>query len=178
MTGHSPGPSGATSIGTGFASVHRMGLSGSRGFSLVEAVVATGIVVTAFGVLGSLASIALKATMGARDRTMAAVLAQSAYERLASTRPLPSPAPVDTLAEDVPGWVEYADGQGRTGGRDPAAAGTVFVCRWRVASWGGHADLRVIAVAAGRCRPPVTTPRCSLGTDAVVVTGLRSEAVW
>jgi len=155
-----------------------MDVSCSRGFSLVEVLVATGIVVTAFGVLGSLASIALKTTIVARDRTVAAVLAQSAFDRLASSRLLPAPTPVDSLEEDVPGWVEYADGQGRIVSRDPSAAGTVFVCRWRVAGWRGHPDVRVIAVAAGRCRPHVATRQCHLGTDAVVVTGLRSEVVW
>jgi hypothetical protein len=143
----------------------------SRGFSLIEAVIAAGIVCTAMGVLASLASLALGTTVAARDRAVASILAHAAFERLVTGPPGDPPA-VDTLASDVPGWVEYLDSRGGVVGR-------VFARRWRIDAWRGHPDLRAVHVVAGRCRLQLQeTQGCTLGGDAIVVTAIRTEAIW
>lgn len=149
------------------------------GTGLIEAVIATAVVVTALGLLAGLSTVAARSVMTARDRSLAVIHAQTKLERL-RTRSMASPlSPPDALDQDVAGYVEYLDASGRVNGEDGPDGSRVFVRRWRVTPVAGQPDLRMMAVRVGRCRPAVgLAATCSMAADAVVLMGIRSEAVW
>jgi hypothetical protein len=151
----------------------------SAGTGLIEAVIATAVVATALGVLAGLSMVAARAIMTARDRSLAVIHAQTKLERL-RTQPVASPvSPPDALERDVAGNVEYLDASGRVNGEGNPAERRVFVRRWRVSAFAGHAGLQAIAVRVGRCRPgPAPAGGCHMAGDAVMLIGVRSEAVW
>jgi hypothetical protein len=149
------------------------------GTGLIEAVIATAVVVTALGLLAGLSTVAARSVMTARDRSLAVIHAQTKLERLRA-QPVASPlSPPDALEQDVAGYVEYLDASGRATGQDGPGDGRVFVRRWRVRPVAATDGLQTITVRVGRCRA-VSAPAagCSLAADAVVLMGIRSEAVW
>jgi hypothetical protein len=149
------------------------------GTGLIEAVIATAVVVTALGLLAGLSTVAARSVMTARDRSLAVIHAQTKLERLRA-QPVASPlSPPDSLEQDAPGHVEYLDASGRVIGQDGSGDGRVFVRRWRVSPVSAQAGLQTIAVRVGRCRPvPAPAGGCRMAADAVVLMGMRSEAVW
>lgn len=152
---------------------------GSSGAGLIEALVATAVVVTAASTLAGLTSLALRTILAGRDRTVATILAQSRLEVLRSSRLSLPTSPPDALDTDIDGYHEQIDADGRAARRDPAHAGAVYVCRWRVAPYPGRVGLTVITVLASRCVSAAQRPRgCAARADAVRVAGVRSEAAW
>lgn len=100
------------------------------GFSLIEVVVATGVLVV--GVLG-LAQVLLLAavrTSEARAVTTATILARGKMEELrAADWPTLTPSPPGVLGVDTPGFVDYLDASGAGLAR---GAGVAFVRRWSI----------------------------------------------
>lgn len=95
----------------------------SRGFSLLEVLVAVTILSTAGWTLAHLFVVAESANRSARTTTVAALLAQQKLEELRAATP--SPSPPGSLGEDVPGYSDSLDGSGRS-------PGTLFTRRWSV----------------------------------------------
>ncbi len=130
------------------------------GFSLVETIVATGLLAGAVVVLGQMFAISMADNTSARTGTFAAVLAEQKMEQLrgltwgfdiiglpltdtSSNIALPiqsgtggpglSPSPSNSLRSNVDGYVDYVDGFGRIiGGGSTVPAQAVYVRRWSV----------------------------------------------
>jgi len=130
------------------------------GFSLVETIVATGLLAGAVVVLGQMFALSMADNTSARTGTFAAVLAEQKMEQLrgltwgfdiiglpltdaSSNIALPiqsgtggpglSPSPSNSLRSNVDGYVDYVDGFGRIiGGGTTVPAQAVYVRRWSV----------------------------------------------
>jgi len=134
---------------------------GRRGFSLLEVVVALGILTTGVAALAQLATIAMRANANAAATTTAALLARDRMEQLralawafdanggavsdlttnlAATPTARSggvgltPSPPDALSRNAPGYCDFLDANGRSlGGGTTPPAGAVYVRRWSIA---------------------------------------------
>jgi type II secretory pathway pseudopilin PulG len=130
------------------------------GFSLVETLVATGLLAGAVAVLGQMFAISMADHTSARTATFAAVLADQKMEQLrglawgfdiiglpltdtSSNIALPiesatggpglSPSPSNSLRANVDGYVDYIDQFGRiVGGGATVPAQAVYIRRWSV----------------------------------------------
>jgi prepilin-type N-terminal cleavage/methylation domain-containing protein len=100
--------------------------TGSRGFSLVEVLIATTITVVALAGLAHLFLIAAAANRAARVRTIAVVLARDKMEELRGSD------------DEITGGADFMNGRGEwLGDRTPSPPGTVFVRRWSVSPGAG-----------------------------------------
>jgi len=141
----------------------RRRIGGSRGFTLIEVLIATTLLVSMAIGVGHLVTIGVRAGWAARVQTAATVLAASKIEQLRSLpwtyEPIPdvvvprsdysanvsldpptdggpglAPSPPGTLAANVPPYVDYLDGEGRWVGNGPAPPpAATFIRRWAVA---------------------------------------------
>jgi type II secretory pathway pseudopilin PulG len=130
------------------------------GFSLVETIVAAGLLAGAVAVLGQMFAISMAANTSARMGTFATVLAEQKMEQLrgltwgfdiiglpltdtSSNIALPiqsgtggpglTPSPSNSLRSNVDGYVDYVDQFGRIiGGGSTVPALAVYVRRWSV----------------------------------------------
>jgi type II secretory pathway pseudopilin PulG len=130
------------------------------GFSLVETIVATGLLAGAVACLGQMFAISMAENTSARTGTFAAVLAEQKMEQLrgltwgfdiiglpltdtSSNVALPiqaatggpglSPSPSDSLRSNIAGYVDYVDQFGRIiGGGATVPPQTVYIRRWSV----------------------------------------------
>lgn len=130
------------------------------GFSLVEAIVAAGLMAGALASLGQMLAISVASNRSARAGSDATVLALQKMEQLraltwgvdASGLPISdtssdtaapievptggtglSLSPGNTLTSNTNGWVDYVDQSGNTiGGGAEAPGGAVYVRRWAV----------------------------------------------
>ncbi len=124
-----------------------------RGFSLLEALVATAIVASAFGVLTHLAVMATRANVSASFTTLAAQLAAGRADELASELAVAGGAgvplsPPGALTSNTAGHSDFFDAGGRPlGSGASAAAGASIVRRWSVRTLpGGPPDARLVYV--------------------------------
>jgi Tfp pilus assembly protein PilV len=147
---------------------------GHRGTSLVEAVIAIGLLTGAVLVLASLATLAVQTNARARARTLAALSAAQKLESLAVAAQDLIPSPSDALETDAPGFVDFVDASGRGTSGQPSA---VFVRRWRVSALGGDASLLVLTVEAAPCRRRSSSPACGDADARVRLTTVRSRIV-
>jgi type II secretory pathway pseudopilin PulG len=120
-------------------------ITSARGFTLLETVVATGILVTALAGLAQLFVLGTHLTRQATESGAALVAAQDKLERLrgltfgygAAGEPVTDsallPSSSSSLSEDIPPYVDWLDAAGEPHD-DPDEA--VMVRRWRVASVG------------------------------------------
>jgi type II secretory pathway pseudopilin PulG len=113
----------------------------ARGFTLLETLVATGILITALAGLAHLFILGMQLTRQVNVAGAALIAAQSKLEGLgglsfsydaagtAITDPLLQPSPAASLDEDMAPFVDWVDttGQSRTSVND-----AMFVRRWRV----------------------------------------------
>src|SRR5437660_10467026 len=132
----------------------------ARGFSIIEVLMATALMVTAVASLAQLFVLSTDRNKSSKNTTFAAVLAQHKMEQLRSltwgfdTLGLPatdtstdttkfpetnggtglSPSPVNTLQQNVIGYVDYLDAKGQTlGGATATPPGTaVYIRRWMI----------------------------------------------
>ena len=135
-------------------------IADARGFSIIEVLMATALMVTAVASLAQLFALSTTRNTSAKNTTFAAVLAQQKMEQLRSltwgfdslglpttdtttdTTKFPetaggtglSPSPVNTLQQNVVGWVDYLDAKGQELGGATAAPPTsaVYIRRWMV----------------------------------------------
>jgi len=142
------------------------------GFSLLETVIATGIMASALVTLGQLFGLSVSSNRAAQALTYTTVLAEQKMEQLRGLEwgldsvGLPvtdnetdtsaaietpaggtglSPSPGDTLTRNVLGWVDYVDRSGNTigGGANPPPK-TVYVRRWSVEPLGRNPDNAIV----------------------------------
>ena len=154
------------------------------GFSLLEVMIATGIMASALVTLGQLFGLSVSSNRGAQALTYTTVLAEQKMEQLRSLEwgldvlGLPvtdgetdttaaietptggtglSPSPADALTRNVPGWVDYVDRSGNTlgGGANPPAK-TVYVRRWSLEPLRQNPDNAVVIQV-------LVTPRLNRG---------------
>jgi type II secretory pathway pseudopilin PulG len=130
------------------------------GFSLVEAIVATGLMAGALASLGQMFAISIANNVAARAGTYATVLAEQKMEQLRgltwgfdilglpisdsstnTARPVEAatggtglaPSPSNTLTANVDGYVDYIDQFGNIiGGGTTVPPKTMFIRRWSV----------------------------------------------
>lgn len=119
--------------------------SSHDGFTLLETVVATGILVTALAGLAQLLTLSLRSTQTMGAEGAALMAAQDKLERLRALAftygPVGEPvtdaglavSPDLSLAEDTPGFVDFLDREGRVVGAEGEVRGGRFTRRWRVA---------------------------------------------
>jgi type II secretory pathway pseudopilin PulG len=118
------------------ASIHS-----SRGFTLVETIVATGILVTALAGVAQLLILGAQLTRQANVSGQALIAAQDKLESLRglpfgydevggkSTAPAIQPSPYSSLAENAPPYVDWID---PSGAPLTDSRGAAFVRRWRI----------------------------------------------
>ena len=121
-----------------------------RGFSLLEALIATGVLAVSLVSLADLFGLAIRSNTAARSTTTATVLAQQKLEALralAWTELGRSPA--NTLQENTPGFVDYVDQFGELRGGDAdRSADAIYTRRWAIEP--ATADTLVIQVRVMR----------------------------
>ena len=134
--------------------------AGERGFSLLEVLFATTMLVVGVAGLAQLFALSTRTNTSARATTFASVLAQQKMEQLRGltwgfdTLGLPltdtstniaaavesptggtglTPSPTGTLGSNTNGYVDYLDATGKSlGSGSNAPKGTVFVRRWSI----------------------------------------------
>jgi type II secretory pathway pseudopilin PulG len=132
----------------------------ARGFSIIEVLMATALMVTAVASLAQLFALSTKRNTSAKNTTFAALLAQQKMEQLRAltwgfdviglpitdtstdTTKSPetgggtglSPSPVNTLQQNVVGYVDYLDAKGQSLGGASAVppVSAVYIRRWMV----------------------------------------------
>jgi prepilin-type N-terminal cleavage/methylation domain-containing protein len=93
------------------------------GFTLIETIIAIGVLAGAVVVLAQLVAAATGANAAAQQRTHSALLAQQHIERLRS----------EPVLNEVPESIEYLDGDGGlVCPGETACAGAVYLRRWSV----------------------------------------------
>jgi Tfp pilus assembly protein PilV len=125
---------------------------GCAGTSLIEAMIAIGLLAGAVVLMASLAALAVRTNARARERTLATLLAVQKIESLAAVSN-PAQSSLDTLEADAPGFVDFVDAAGQATARPD---GAVFVRRWLVSPVEGSSGLLRLTVEAAPCRrrPP------------------------
>lgn len=152
-----------------------MCLRGSpAGTSLVEAVIAIGILVGAVLAMASLASLALRTSVSGRERSVGLALAAQKLDALSPAASTLTPSPEDALIRDAPGFVDWIDAAGRT---DSTRVGTVFVRRWRVVDVAGDPSLLAVSVDVAPCRRRRGAGPCGDPDARVRLTTIVSRAV-
>ena len=146
-----------------------------RGTTLVEAIIAIGILAGAVVVLAGLASVAVRTSALARERSVATLLALQKMEAVCVDIATSPPSPANAWAVDTPGYIEYLDQYGNLlGGR----AGGVYVRRWSVTPLPSDANLLAIQVAVAPCRTPPGAARCGDAGARVRLASVRSRVAW
>ena len=114
------------------------------GFTLLETVVATGVLVTALAGIAQLVALSVRSTRDAGSQAAALVVAQDKIERLRSLQygygplgePLTDPGIVHTAAQsleqDTAGAVDFVTDQGEVVDVNATPHGAIFTRRWRV----------------------------------------------
>jgi len=159
----------------------------ARGFSLIEVLVATGILTVGVTALAQLVSIAMRVNASARATTSAVLLAQAKMEQLrglawgvdASGTPVSdftsdiaavpntsnggvglTASPPDALSAMIAGYYDFADSAGQAlGGNGPPPAAALYVRRWSIAPVAAFPESTLIlAVRVTRVRGSIRAP--------------------
>jgi len=135
----------------------------SRGFSLLEVLVATAIMVVAAAGLAQSFAIASRANRSARATTMAALLAQQKMEQLRglawSVDPFGVPlgdaalgaSPPGSLDANTAGYCDFVDASGNAlGGGTTPPSGAIYVRRWSIDPLPANPGTLVLNVSVAR----------------------------
>ncbi len=149
--------------------------SDEAGFSLVEVLVAAGLLATAVVALAQLFALSARANLAARRISDASILAARKLEELRAEGEL-SPSPPAALQENTAGYVDYVDAFGNTladGGTPQGAA--IYTRRWSIAplpASSGEALVLQVLVTPLRDRSDATAAGSSgrLPEEARIVT--------
>jgi prepilin-type N-terminal cleavage/methylation domain-containing protein len=168
-------------------------LSGEKGFSLVETLIATTIMTVALAALGQLFALSTRNNQSARSTTFAATLAQQKMEQLRSLTwgfdvlGLPitdlttdianvppttdegtglSPSPSDSLRKNYEGFCDFLDEYGQslgTGTEPPANA--MYIRRWLVEPLPANPNNTIVLQVMVTVRRNRGSSDGTLGTD-------------
>jgi type II secretory pathway pseudopilin PulG len=126
-----------------------------RGFSLLEALVATAVLATGIATLAQLAFMAMRATERARLVSFATIVAEAKMEDLratavASDDPMPH-SPAGSLEANTAGFCDFLDRYGSPipGVGDPPP-NAVYVRRWSIGGVGVNPTIVLIQVQVAR----------------------------
>lgn len=124
------------------------------GFSLIEAVVAAGIVAGALAALAQMLAMSIANNASARSGSAAMVLAGQKMEQLRARRwddYSPGGSPGETLSGNVAGYVDYVDQWGHILGEGATMpAGTMYIRRWSVVPLPASPGALVLQVLVAR----------------------------
>ena len=120
---------------------------GARGSSLLEVLVAMGLVVGAVAAIAPLVALASRTNLQAGRTSFAAVVAQAKLEALLPDRDLSlNLSPAGTLDTNIDGCFDFVDRHGRTlGSGEEPPPGTDFIRRWSVQKM-ADADTTIVQV--------------------------------
>jgi Tfp pilus assembly protein PilV len=111
----------------------------SRGFSLVETVVAIALLTGTLVMLAQLVAAGVSATAAAQYRTVATILAQQKMEELRG----------EAILDDDAGSIEHRDGAGvKVCATDVPCDAAVFSLRWSIVPAASTADAVLIQISA------------------------------
>jgi hypothetical protein len=140
-------------------------IAGACGFSLVEVLVATGILAAGLIGVAQLLAVTTAQTLESRHATRAAILAGQVVERLRAGiewREETGLSSSVSLRADTPGFVDYVDATGTlVAGGPPMPAGAIYTRRWAVHPLPAAPDEAVVLEVL------VTAHRVPLPVDAV-----------
>jgi type II secretory pathway pseudopilin PulG len=125
-----------------------------RGFSLLEALVATAVLATGIATLAQLAFMAMRAAERARTLSFATIVAEAKMEELraaaAGDDAMPH-SPAGALEANTAGFCDFLDRYGSpiAGGEDPPP-NTMYVRRWSVGGVAIDPTLALIQVKVSR----------------------------
>lgn len=120
----------------------------TRGFTLVETVVALSITAVALTALAQLFVVATQANADARRATFASILATQKIEQLRSLGADLAPQGSASLSADTAGACDFLDEYGRSLGTGSGPLpGTVYIRRWSVEPIPSAPDTFVVQVA-------------------------------
>jgi hypothetical protein len=132
----------------------------ARGFTLIEVVIAAGILIAVAVGAAMVLTLTLNSLARSRQRAIALVLARARLETLVSVGSASGLSPPDALTVSREGFVDYLDEQGQP----VAAAAAAFVRRWAIARSGaGASELTIVQVMV----------RTRGDRDAVWISGAR-----
>ena len=145
------------------------------GTTLVEAIVAIGILAGAVVAMAGLASMATRASAMARERSLATVLALQKMENLSRNASSLATSSASAWAADTPGFVEYLDERGNVAG---GRGGAAYVRRWSVAPLAADANLLASQIDGAACRTPPGAARCGDAASRARLAGIRPRTAW
>lgn len=149
------------------------------GTTLIEATIAIGLLATAAVSLAGLASVAIRSSTSARDRSVATVLAMQKMEQLTQRPAALAASPLDAVWRDVVGFVEYVDAAGRSTTLPPVGGGRVYVRRWAVVPFALDANLLALSVSVGCCRHDGgSSDGCHDPATMATLATIRSRTAW
>ena len=113
-----------------------------EGFTLVEVLVAAGLLIVGLVALAELGALSIRASLLTRTTTYTATLASQKLEELRAADGL-VPSPPGTLQSNLAGYVDHLDETGRVLGDDAQSPGSaVFTRRWSVEPAGSRSSKR------------------------------------
>ena len=142
-----------------------LGRAGTGGFTVVEALIALGIIASGVLAMAGLALRTTEAVSRARQRTVAAQLADGGLTELAA-RGVAGSSP-GCLLRDMAGCVEYRDARGQPLGGPPAA----YALRWYAAAVAGSpapATILTVCAVPEPERAPGTGPAGACATRVLM----------
>jgi type II secretory pathway pseudopilin PulG len=146
-----------------------------RGTTLVEAIIAIGILAGAVVALAGLSSVAIRQAAIARERSVATVLALQKMEALCRDVSSIAESPANAWSVDTPGYLEYLDARGNVTGGGPGGA---YVRRWSVAPLPSDANLLAIQVDVAACRTMPGATQCGDVMSHARLASVRSRVAW
>ena len=167
----------AAEFGIGVALPQGMtNLIADRGTTLVEAIIAIGILAGAVVALAGLSSLAVRTSALARERSVATLLALQKMEavcRDAASSRLHPPTPGLSTRPAIWSTLRLT----RESARRPRAGGT-YVRRWSVTPLPSDANLLAVQVAVAPCRTLPGAIRCGDVGARVRLASIRSRVAW
>ena len=146
----------------------------AAGTTLVEAIIAIGLLAGAVVSMAGLSSLAIRNASIARERSMATLLALQKMEALCRDAAALAPTAPNAWDVDTPGHVEYLDEYGRP----LAGRRGVYVRRWAVAPLPADANLLAIDVDVAVCRTRPGSANCGDAVSHARLAGVRSRLAW
>ena len=156
-------------------------LHSPRGFTLVETIVATSILITALAGVAQLLILAAQLTRQAGASGQALIAAQEKLESLRGlsfgydlagnkdTAPPLAPSTYSTLFESTPPYVDWIDSSGTTLSEPVGAA---LVRRWRIDTWD---DVTPEAITIEVCVFRVSTGGADIGAAEACLSTIRTR---